>query len=305
MRNYMRMVCVTLVLGFACLYPNLAVAAQSCDALVVDESQVFTGHVQEVEQAAQKLTSLGADVRVRTYQTMQGSGNLDTFIKTVEQQCPSWKTPQGRKGNLLVFVHVRQERAAGIFSGLTFKEPINANYARIIADHMRPHFRQNDFAGAFTAGMEETHRVLDMHLHPKPNTTVINAQGIGQALVLITLITCTILVLWGSTILLRRRREQEEERTTARLAAASSKERATLRLTEGKYDISEEAPEHVRRAQQLFDEAWSTYLAYGPSTIHQQPEDPNLSTREYRELGRIYEAINSKLDEAERLAKNL
>lgn len=300
----MRTLILTLTAGIVSLSLNFTATAQSCDALVVDGSNVLSGHIQEVEGAAQKLISLGADVRVRTYQTMNGSGNLDTFIKQVEQQCPSWKTPQGRKGNLLVFVHVRQERAAGIFSGLTFKEPIDANYMRIIADHMRPHFRQNNFAGAFTQGLEETHRVLDAHLHPKPHTTVINAQGVGHALVLITLLVILVLTVWGSTVLLKRKNAEREERSAAQQAAIDSKEQATVRLTEGMYEIPEEAPQILQRAKLLFDEAWALYLEYGPSTIYNQPEHPNLSTREYRELGRIYEAINAKLDEAEQLAES-
>lgn len=304
MRKNMPRLILIFVVGILYMSPGSMAMAQSCDALVVDESNVLNGHTQEIEQAAQKLVNLGADVRVRTYQTMNGSGNLDTFIKQVEQQCPSWKTPQGRKGNLLVFVHVRQERAAGIFSGLTFKEPIDANYARIIADHMRPHFKQNDFAGAFTAGMEETHRALDMHLHPKQNTTIINAQGVAHALVVITLIVGVLLATWGGSALFRRKSAEREEQKNARKAARQSKEQALLRLTEGTYDIPEEAPAHLQQAKQLFDEAWVLYLEYGPSTIYQQPEQDNLSTREYRELGRIYEVINTKLDEADRLARS-
>lgn len=304
MRKNMPRLILMFVVGVLYMSLRSIAMAQSCDALVVDGSNVLSGRTQEIEQAAQKLVNLGADVRVRTYQTMNGSGTLDTFIKQVEQQCPSWKTPQGRKGNLLVFVHVRQERAAGIFSGLTFKEPIDANYARIIADHMRPRFKQNDFAGAFTAGMEETYRVLDTHLHPKPNTTVINAQGVAHALVLVTLIAAFVLTAWGGSVLLRRKSAEKEERRNARQAAQVSKEQVTLRLTEGTYDIPEEAPAHLRQAKQLFDEAWAMYLEYGPSTIHQQPEQTNLSTRKYRELGRIYEVINTKLDEADKLARS-
>jgi uncharacterized membrane protein YgcG len=158
--------------------------AQQCSTVVVDESGVLKGQEATVELAAKPLQEMGAEVRVRTLQSMQGSPNLDHFVQTLVGQCPSWQNSVGsRKGNLLLFVQTKQEKAAGIYSGLEFKQPVDANYVRIIADHMKPKFRQDDHTGAMVAGLNETHRVVYQHLHPgaQVSTTFVNMGDVAQA----------------------------------------------------------------------------------------------------------------------------
>lgn len=300
-----------------CIYTHAHSFAQSCDALVVDESGVLQGRTQEIEAAARDLQSIGAEVRVRTYTTIGASGTLDTFVKQLESQCPSWQSPTGRKSNLLVFVHSKQERAAGIFSGITWKEPVDNNYARILADHMRPHFRQNDYAGAFTAGISETHRVLYTHLHPGETTThtTIHAEGISTAMLSISLLIAFLCVVYGGMQAYRYVTARTEVKQNSRTQAILSKQRATQRLTALEARLSrlhgqplQQRPVARRKhaqAKQMLDAAWLLYDQYEPGNTSIQLSDSRLTTADYTGLGAVYGEVNAKLDIVEQLAQEV
>ncbi len=68
------------------LVPISVTAQNLCDQLIVDDARVFDNHTSEVEAAARKLISRGADVRVRTITTFGSAGNLDRFEAQLEQQ---------------------------------------------------------------------------------------------------------------------------------------------------------------------------------------------------------------------------
>ncbi len=73
----------SLIIGFA---PFRVTAQNLCDQPVVDEAGVFNNRTGEVESAAKRLVSSGADVRVRTITTYGPTGNLDRFEADLEKQ---------------------------------------------------------------------------------------------------------------------------------------------------------------------------------------------------------------------------
>jgi hypothetical protein len=82
-----------LLLGIlaAPLRPRGAVAAAGtdCNALVLDNAQVFSGTA--VLSAAQRLQRLTGDVRVLTIKTFAPFGTIDQYEADLLSRCPSWQ----------------------------------------------------------------------------------------------------------------------------------------------------------------------------------------------------------------------
>jgi hypothetical protein len=91
--------------------------AQSVDQLpVIDVANLFDNRIGEVVTAASKLSSQGADIRVRTILTYGTAGNLDQYEAQLEQQSPSWIGQDGdRKNNLIVLIVSLQDQQTGLY----------------------------------------------------------------------------------------------------------------------------------------------------------------------------------------------
>jgi uncharacterized membrane protein YgcG len=310
-----------LMIAAVLLSLGITANGQQCSTTVLDESGVLRGNEAVVEAAAKPLQELGAEVHVRTMPSMQGQPNLDHYVQTLVAQCPSWQNSNGsRKGNLLLFVHTKQERAAGIYSGLEFKQPVDDNYVRIIADHMKPKFRQDDHSGALIAGMSETQRVIYQHLHPgsQISTTFVNVGNIGYA---IGTVGAIVIVVWLICTAMKWKRRSSREAgqvESKRQAAMIRKKRASSRLMNGQFTLDDlnlkvqhllttgttdfsEVQTLLTKAGAAYEEAWMTYSQYQPGEIDHQPEDKGLRREQYDEFVTVYDNINTQLDKAEAL----
>jgi len=154
----------------------------ACDTVVIDDAQVFGDGISRVQDAADKLMKLGADVRVRTIQTDGDAGNLDNYADRVMTACASWRGPDGNYKNNMIAVFVSMEHEDGLFVGDDWKDSIGPNWKRIEADLMAPKFSEGDFAGGFVSGMEEIARLVNLQVHPP---TAVPQQQVPNVVVII------------------------------------------------------------------------------------------------------------------------
>ena len=134
-----------------------AQAASGCDITVVDGAGILGDGTTQVEEASQKLESVGADVRIRTLQSFAPAATLDAYIQSQETNCASWQSPDGsRKSNLVVFAMSMDERSVGIFYGSKWNNAFSGSNSetRIYQDFMTPQFQGGDFSQGFVDGIE-------------------------------------------------------------------------------------------------------------------------------------------------------
>jgi uncharacterized membrane protein YgcG len=156
-----------LILGLAGLFSVAGLALNADQTAVIDDAQIFGNKIGDIEAAAGKLTSLGADIRVRTISTFGSSGNLDQYEAQLEKQSTSWVDSNGeRKNNLIVLIITLQERQTGLYYGAYWDGILNDQWLRIQTEIMNPLFRNGDYAGGTTRGLAEIQRLIQ----PKPQT---------------------------------------------------------------------------------------------------------------------------------------
>ena len=214
------------------------VSAQSnCDAIVVDDGNFFGSGIDRVEEAAQRLIALGADVRVRTARSLSPASNLDSYEALMRESCASWRSTDGqRKNNLVLFmIYAESEtnRGTGLFYGGQWDPSLglNAAHTRIQTEFMNPRFRDGDFVGGFVNGINETYRIINLQLNPPAPA---GPGNVGSALVYIALIGAGLLILWwGIRYALRRKRDREENEAAQNDAIAERQ-----RVTEGLLDLT-------------------------------------------------------------------
>lgn len=294
-----------------------ATAAESCDQMVVDDARVFGDQQSQVVQAAQQLTNLGADVRVRTIPSLGGFATLDALFKNTQVNCPSWTgTGTNRKSNLLVFMMTLNDRKVGIFYGDRWVDAFNKTGGdqRVWQDFMVPAFRDGNYAKGFVDGMNESHRVLDLYIHPPANTgtgTVVNKQPtdysglwkvLGIGLVLVFVVVVGVLVF----LAIRRRREAEEDRKTMRQRAltardaasdilqniGSSDRKAVRSAKVSKYSqVGNEQAEVLSQAMSDVDSNYesATNGMAAAASASANADDGNLTTGEYEQMAVRYE----------------
>jgi uncharacterized membrane protein YgcG len=160
LKTILFLVCL-ITLAFPGVFPAMGLA-QSVDLLpVIDDAKIFGNRSEEVEAAVSKLTSQGADVRVRTISSYGTTGNLDRYEEQLEQQSPSWLGQNGvRKNNLIVLIISLQERQTGLYYGDYWESTLVNNWLRIQTDIMNPLFRNGDYAGGTIKGLEEIQRLI-------------------------------------------------------------------------------------------------------------------------------------------------
>ncbi len=287
-------------------------SAQQCDLVVVDEAGEFGERIIEVEKVANELRDLGAEVRVRTIKNVGDAGSIDKYFEDQRRQCVSWQSPDGQnyKSNFVLFAHARQDRAVLIKSGYQWKDPVNQNYLRIQQTHMKPRFMENDFTGAFTAGMGETRVLLYNYLHPttpqSTSTTVINAGNLGFYGFIGFVV---LIVVFGFYFLYQHSRKKKtiiDEAMAVGSEALISKERATNRLLEfeqSRQFLLDAGSAEAMSAVEAYDRAWRLYRQYVRSDFFVQADDTKLSKQQYQSLLKAFDEVNELIDSAEARAQ--
>lgn len=109
-----------------------ASAAQAgCDDYVVDEAKIISDNTK-VTSAAQKLSQVGADVRVRIVSSLHGAANLDKLERLMERECPSWQGGGGKtKSTMLILMYSPAAHDAGVFYGVQHKAKLDPVWVSI------------------------------------------------------------------------------------------------------------------------------------------------------------------------------
>ncbi len=175
---------LTLILG--CLFgllitPAIVSAADQCSEVIVDTTndQVLMKERAELLAAVKRLENVGADVRIRAFQSAP-DGGLDGYQFTQVKSCPDWQSPGGTtKHNLVVYLF-SLDRKSAIFYGSNWNSSMGKNVDRIRADYMNAQFKLGNFSAGVTKSMAESYRVMNEQLHPSP-AKVGSSRSIGDS----------------------------------------------------------------------------------------------------------------------------
>ncbi len=315
-----------IVVGLLTCLSLLTLTAQSqsdCNALLVDQGKFFGSQSSRILEAADQLTRIGAEVRIRTMRQIAPSPTLDAYEARIEAECASWRAPGGgRKNNLLVFMIYaasESDRGTGIYYGAQWATPLDRNsaYLRIQTEFMNPRFRDGDFVGGFVSGINEAYRLLSQHLNPASST---GSGGISSVLLYIVIIIALLVVLAWIFRYLRRRQAERAEQLAAQNEAVAERQRVTeviLELTDRSQGASslelleariqallrkvspgDGEPFHERILTLKQSVAALQSSVSDLATSASDPTQPGLSTQAYNGIQRRYAEIYEKLQAA-------
>jgi uncharacterized protein len=167
-------------LAFAFCWPPIAGAQVPVPPLtgrIVDQ----TGTLTSSQQATLEET-------LRTFEGKKGSQVAvlivpSTAPETIEQYslrvAEVWKLGRKKVDDGAILVVAKGDRALRIEVGYGLEGPLNdATSKRIISDIIVPHFRQGDFYGGISAGIDRILRVIDGE--PLPEPTGRSPGGVGD-----------------------------------------------------------------------------------------------------------------------------
>lgn len=150
MRRLAQLLAVLCMAGFPLVSPSGALAADECASVFIDE----TGKLDrdQLDPKIDKLTELGADVRVRAYQTDDESFvnvKMDALVAT----CPGWRSSDNARlqGRLIVFMVTPSEVL--FESGTSWDDKISEDDALAINNTM---LEPSDDTAIIAVGLDES-----------------------------------------------------------------------------------------------------------------------------------------------------
>ncbi|MDB5163682.1 MAG: Chromosome segregation ATPase-like protein [Candidatus Saccharibacteria bacterium] len=318
------------VLGFAA---SSVGAASSCDATVVDNAHVFGDGLSHVQTAADKLKTVGADVRVRTITSLGSFGSLDDYVHAQEANCASWSPGGTLKNNLLVFAMALNDHKVGIFFGDKWTRAFDSNGGelRIQSDFMAPRFKNGEFAGGFADGMNESGRVLNDALHPQSggngSTTVVNKKPTNLTGLWLVLGSIVALLAIGGLVyflytLVRRRHENQaacqvaqQEAIRARDAAGNvldelrGRDAVRTSLVNECSAIGGDEAVQLQAALQAYNQAFAAATTIkaqaAEGTAAKNVSDNGLPLAIYEAMGKRYQDAEAQAETAKRAAQTI
>jgi uncharacterized membrane protein YgcG len=304
-----------------------AAAAGTCDEVVVDGAGVLKDQLAQVQSRANAVVNLGADVRVRTVGSIGSAATLDSYERSMEQSCPSWHAADGgRKNNLIVLMVAIQQRTTGLYYGGQWESALGSSWPRIQGDLMNPRFRDGDYAGGVSAGLQEIYRVVDLQLHPQnapaANPSLqpaaspsVDFSGLGRALTVLLVLALVLGGAYGTFRLgsairgarVRKRLAQQEALTSQRAVASRITSYSEefkdldlrLELLATQVAASEVQPIRDQRAeaQRLADQATRNFGTVRDSVP--DPADDRLATAVYDSAKQSYDQLLATVKEAD------
>jgi uncharacterized membrane protein YgcG len=292
-----------------------ALAAADCDATVIDSAGILGDGTTQVEEASEALNSVGADVRVRTYQSFAPYSTLDEYIGEIQKGCGSWTAPDGAswKSNIVIFAMTMDERSVGIFYGSKWDNAFSGanSEARIWGDFMVPQFQGGDFTQGFVDGINETTRVLNEYLHPSQAQPSGGGESDSNAgwIVLIIFLSLVGLALLGFVVyLIIRWQRRYAERRAMRLRGRSARDRASTLIGQVgdpnrqavrkakivKYAQADETVAgHLHSAEAALEDAYTraTDGMASAGSAEADVDDNGLTINEYEVLVERYEVV--------------
>ena len=169
-RKVVAVACFVLVAS-VCAPATAGAVVVACDQTIYDNAGLLHNRRPATVAAAQKLASIGVDVRVIDLLSYQGFASLADYVSARQKACASWKSATGGwKPNLLVVVATVMERKIGMFYGPDTKLAAafrkGGGTRRIATGFIGPKIYQARWPAAFVAGLDEAYRVVDAYLHP-------------------------------------------------------------------------------------------------------------------------------------------
>lgn len=318
---------VLLAFVFIVLINNSAAYAQNCDDFVIDEAGIFGREMARVESAARKLQNIGAEPRIRTFNSGR---NLDIIQKQLENNCLSWQSADGgRKNNLIVLMISVKDRQFGFYAGEQWRNALEAQYIRIENDFMVPRFRDGDFAGGFIAGIDQMTKIIEAKVNSPapglPPTVIIEKQVVPSKPVdlsglwsvlgwLIGLSAAAGLgfLLWQLKLKSERRRAAQQKaivRKQAASARVNELNTATSELESSLENLQKHVCENdlkplklsLSKTKSLVENATIKYSDANKSAG--DPSRQGLSKAEYESAERSFDDVINSLEEARQSLK--
>lgn len=304
----------------AIVFIGSSVAAETptdidCAARVIDRASVLEQPDRaRIEAASQPLVNEGADVHVVTTE-LGDAPNLDAAVKGLIGSCPSWQSPEGApKNTVLILAMAPTARKSGIFYGAGWARALDDHWTRIMADEMNPRFRDHDFAGGFIAAEQHLRlRIQAAEDESQHGTTIVNQQqAMDLSGVLATVqwfLLAGILALgFGFFFTMQNRKRAEKERLqAARQDAVLARKQAAEQLASVRAKFVEyDAIGGEKRAEvkTLVEDAAEAYARLAGSTA-MDPEQPNLSTSEYKRIAQEFGTISKHANQATALIEGV
>ena len=312
---------------------TLNVYGQDCDSLVVDGAEVFKDGFNLVEDIAQKLVNSGVDVRIRTITTFGRAGNLDQYELQLERSCNSWQDGNGRrKNNLLVLIVSVRDRKTGLYYGEQWANALKDDWLRIQADHMNPQFKRGDFAGGFTAGINEINRLVNLHLHPAPvepaspplvivqppvqPSEPVDLSGLWRVMGWffgLAVLSALGFLFWQLKLRSEKRRASQQKAVVRKQAAATRVNELNASITVLETEIEglrkgisaadlESLHQSLNKTKELTDSGTLKYADADKSAG--DPSRPKLSETEYKAIEQSYDEVIESLNVADKSLKN-
>ncbi|MBI5153197.1 MAG: TPM domain-containing protein [Parcubacteria group bacterium] len=306
------------------LMSSYSVFAETGNELVVDNAGIFGSGLGEVEAAAQKLVAVGADVRVRTVSTLGGAASIDYLVQEYQRNYASWRSPNGgRKSNLVVVMVSMREHKLIISAGGEYDASIAKQASRIRTDIMNPRLKSGDNVGAFVGGLTELANVVQAQAHSGGATTIINNgpgadfSGLWHVLRMMMFLVGGGAGVYFLFIFISGFMKGRDDRRAAQQAAKLAKQAASDRIV--RMQDAMELPKIQVNALSTkiprgdFNELTNT-LTTAETTISRattsysdadhsagNPDVPNLSSAEYREMENTYKAVTRDLQNSQEL----
>src|SRR3989344_4284112 len=147
-------------------------ADEICDTVIYDSAGVLGARTNEVAQAAERLSNLGAEVRVRTLFSFGSEKTFADIQKKLEARCSSWRRSDSndRRINLVTVVLIPNPFAdkqfgSAVFYGKDWKSALDRNWDPVRREIMHPHFESHDWAGGIVSGLDEISQRIRTHLN--------------------------------------------------------------------------------------------------------------------------------------------
>lgn len=322
--------CLAVLSMITCIFGGTTITAQAaddCGIAIVDDGGLFhSDQMAAVQQSVADLSSKGADVRVRTMKDYGSHSSLDSWMAAKRSDCKgTWSNDQVvnnqapgtlMKGNMVV-IGVRISSTPGqsavmIYYGSDWKPSLaNGETTRIQNEVMIPYFKNKDYAGGVSAGLQSVGDDIYGQLHPQKSggdTTINQApdlSGLWQVFGWIIGLLAVGALGYFVVRLLNTRRKLEVARVTARGEAMRLRD-ATSNLLAG---INSQAADDVRTVKlrelaaagdavegdpQGLATQYSTAVADASllmqqaATLYEGADNQRLTTEQYRSMTPVY-----------------
>ncbi|MDB5194499.1 MAG: chromosome segregation ATPase-like protein [Parcubacteria group bacterium] len=310
-----RSVLSVLTFVVAAAIPLSAQSTGSCDAVIVDDANVFGKDLGKVQATADSLQALGATVRIRTLR----KGKTNPYYAAEKARCDSWHVPGDTvtRGNLVAVMYSVDGGDVGVRYGAAWRATLGPTWKDIARNDMLPRFRDHDYAAGFAVGVSSLTRLVNAHLKPPAApTTIINQappadlSGLWKVLGWIVVLGALALI----AILIRRFVQERNERRAAQGRALTARASASnlvntlpgeledekiLATTMAKQMTEADAlslKKDLDKASRALTSATTSYSSL--SSSRNDPEKDSLSVAEYGSMERSYQGIFNSLNDA-------